>query len=562
MTSTDRLLEIRDLSISFPVAGRSNTNILKNVSLTLNKGEILGVVGESGSGKSLTSLATLGLLPDKAIIDSGEIIFRTGTERINILGQDSERKMMKIRGNRISMIFQEPMTSLNPVQKCGDQVYEVLRIHHGAWHNEQQSKNKVLELFEKVDLPRPEDIYSSYPHQISGGQKQRVMIAMAIACEPDIIIADEPSTALDVTVQKSIIQLLKRLCKKQQKGLIFISHDLGVIAEIADRIMVIYKGMVMEEGDTRTILTNPSEPYTNALLACRPKLEEKPLRLPTVSDFMDGEKKASTPIQATKVDSHEVILEVIDASVEFKINRKGSSYKLKALDRVSFQVYKGETLGLVGESGCGKSTLGRSIVGLQNLHYGRINYQGQPLVSAHQKFPKTHRRKIQMIFQDPYSSLNPGMTVGEALEEPLIIGQEFKSKKERKEKVRYILDRVGLPLSSMNKYPHQFSGGQRQRIGIARALMLSPKFIICDESVSALDVSVQAKVLNLLNDLKDEFGLTYIFISHDLSVVKYMSDRLMVMRMGQMEEMGDSDEVYKNPQSAYTKTLLEAIPKI
>lgn len=557
MINTEKLLEIRDLSISFPADLQKSNRVLQNIDLDLNKGEILGVVGESGSGKSLTSLAIMGLLPVRAIVDSGSILFRNQDELLNGL---SDRDIRTIRGKQISMIFQEPMTSLNPVQRCGSQVAEMILTHQKC--TIAVARRKVIELFERVELPRPNDIYKSYPHEISGGQKQRVMIAMAIACEPDLIIADEPTTALDVTVQKSIIELLKKLCHEYNSGLIFITHDLGVIAEIADRIMVMYRGKVVEEGNVARVLAQPEKPYTKALLACRPKLDNNPVRLPTVSSFVEETERRVKERTTKRNSKKERLLEVKNVGVHFQLKGKGSKAFLKAVDNVSFEVFKGETLGLVGESGCGKSTLGRSIIGLQRIHLGQIVYGEEILAGERATFPKELRKKVQIIFQDPYSSLNPGKTVEEALTEPLRVHGLFKSGKERIERVRWILQKVGLPESSLSKYPHQFSGGQRQRICIARALMVEPEFVICDESVSALDVSVQAMVLNLLNDLKDEFNLTYIFISHDLSVVKYMSDRLMVMRKGKIEELGDSVEIYDNPQSDYTKTLLEAIPKI
>jgi len=559
MTNTDKILEIIDLSLSFPTPQGEKTRVLKNVGFSLQKGEVLGVVGESGSGKSLTSLTVMGLLPKSAIIDNGEIYFGEGTQKKNLLSEDSREGFGRLRGQRISMIFQEPMTSLNPVHKCGEQVAEVLRIHQGL--SKTEARKRVVSLFEKVDLPRPEEIYSSYPHQISGGQKQRVMIAMAVACEPELIIADEPTTALDVTVQKQILVLLKKLCSENQTALIFITHDLGVVAEIADRLVVMRQGEIVEQGAVKEVLSSPEADYTKALLACRPKLENNPKRLPTVAEFEGGVKPHLERINEKKR-TDKILLEVQDVGVHFPLKSKGQKAFLKAVDDVSFQVFKGETLGLVGESGCGKSTLGRSIVGLQQIQTGQITYGDELLSDGKTKFPSALRRKVQIIFQDPYSSLNPGKTVGQALEEPLLVHRLESSRSGRKNRVSDVLDKVGLPDSAASKYPHQFSGGQRQRICIARTLMVEPDFIICDESVSALDVSVQAKVLNLLNDLKEEFGLTYIFISHDLSVVKYMSDRLIVMRKGRIEEIGGSEEVYKNPSSDYTRSLLSSIPQL
>ncbi|MCH2214142.1 MAG: ABC transporter ATP-binding protein [Flavobacteriales bacterium] len=557
MINTEKLLDIRDLSISFRHDNRRANRALSNINLALKTGEVLGIVGESGSGKSLTSLAIMGLLPPRAIIDSGSIVY---CDQVELLQRHPEGFFRAIRGNEISMIFQEPMTSLNPVHRCGDQVAEMIMTHGTIGQFE--AKNKVIELFERVELPRPQEMYASFPHQISGGQKQRVMIAMAIACQPRLIIADEPTTALDVTVQKSIIDLLKKLCQEYNSGLIFITHDLGVIAQIADRIMVMCKGKVIEEGKASEILKMPKESYTKGLLACRPKLDGNPKRLPTVSGNVTIPEFEASKLDLKRDRKREKLLEVRKVGVHFQLRGRGNKAILKAVDDVSFEVFSGETLGLVGESGCGKSTLGRSIMGLQNIQLGHITYRNRAIMGGGGLFPKELRKKIQMIFQDPYSSLNPGKTVEQALTEPLRVHRLFRTSQEMFTRVKEMLDRVGLAQSSLQKYPHQFSGGQRQRICIARALMVEPEFIICDESVSALDVSVQAMVLNLLNDLKEDFNLTYIFISHDLSVVKYMSDRLMVMRKGRIEEMGDSEKVYANPQSAYTKALLESIPKV
>ncbi len=561
MTNTDNLLDIRNLEVAFPDEERNFTTVLKGIDLTLRKGETLGIVGESGSGKSLTSLAIMGLLPSNAKVQKGEILFGAADKKVDLLHLKSEKEFQKIRGNRISMIFQEPMTSLNPVQTCGDQVAEVILLHRKC--SKIEAHRSVIDLFERVELPRPEEIFNSYPHQISGGQKQRVMIAMAVACEPELIIADEPTTALDVTVQKRILELLRELCAENNSGLIFITHDLGVVSEIADRVLVMYQGEVVEEGAVKTILTSPKEPYTKALLACRPKLTNNPVRLPVVSDFLGNNEKRETPRQH-QASSQEVILRAENLGVHFPLKQggKNAAAYLKAVDSVSFEVRHGETLGLVGESGCGKSTLGRTLVGLQEAHTGEALYDGVQIAGGGIKFPSRFRRKVQIIFQDPYSSLNPGKTVEEALSEPLMVHGLVMSKSERSKRVYDILDKVGLPSTAAQKYPHQFSGGQRQRICIARTLMVEPEFIICDESVSALDVSVQAKVLNLLNDLKQELNLTYIFISHDLSVVKYMSDRIIVMKHGKIEEMGDAELVYSNPKSAYTRSLIESIPQL
>lgn len=561
MTNTEILLDIRNLEVAFPDEKLNFTTVLKDIHLSLHKGETLGIVGESGSGKSLTSLAIMGLLPSNAKVQEGEILFGEADKKVDLLHLKSEKEFEKIRGNRISMIFQEPMTSLNPVQRCGDQVAEVILLHRKC--SRKEAHQFVIELFERVELPRPEEIFNSYPHQISGGQKQRVMIAMAVACEPELIIADEPTTALDVTVQKKILELLRDLCAENNSGLIFITHDLGVVSEIADRVMVMYRGEMVEEGTVKTILSSPTEAYTKALLACRPKLSNNPVRLPVVSDFLETSEN-QTVRQKHELSSREMILKVDHLGVHFPLKKSGKNAPayLKAVDDVSFELRRGETLGLVGESGCGKSTLGRTLVGIQDAHMGSAVFEGLKIAGVNTKFPAQLRRKIQIIFQDPYSSLNPGKTVEEALSEPLMVHGIVKSRNQRQKRVYDVLDKVGLQAAAAQKYPHQFSGGQRQRICIARTLMVEPEFIICDESVSALDVSVQAKVLNLLNDLKDELNLTYIFISHDLSVVKYMADRIIVMRRGKIEEIGESEAIYSSPASAYTRSLIDSIPLI
>jgi peptide/nickel transport system ATP-binding protein len=559
MMPTEDLLTVKNLSISFPDGSGGQKEVLKGIDFSLGKGETLGIVGESGSGKSLTSLAIIGLLPKQASVQTGEVIFDVGSEEVELLSL-SEKSLRKYRGNRISMIFQEPMTSLNPVHTCGRQVAEVLKAHGIA--SGSAARKRVLELFERVELPSPDSVFRSYPHQLSGGQKQRVMIAMAVACEPDLIIADEPTTALDVTVQKKILALLKELCRESEAGLIFITHDLGVVSEIADRVMVMYRGQVVEEGEAGRLLNHPGETYTKALLACRPRLEGNPKRLPVVADYMKEKEVSVVATDAPRGKSDEVLLKVMGLGVQFPLRHrnKGAPAYLKAVDDVSFEVFRGETLGLVGESGCGKSTLGRTLVGLQKATLGEAVYRDRVIARAGLDFPKTMRKKVQIIFQDPYSSLNPGLTVSEALAEPLKVHNLVQNGRLRQERVDQMLEKVGLSADDGGKYPHQFSGGQRQRICIARTLMVEPEFIVCDESVSALDVSVQAMVLNLLNDLKEEFGLTYIFISHDLSVVKYMSDRIMVMRRGQVVEIGSSEEIYRSPESAYTKELISSIP--
>ncbi|MEY3412588.1 MAG: transporter, ATP-binding protein [Bacteroidota bacterium] len=581
------LLDVRNLSVNF----RTESGIVKsvdNVGFKLYKGETLGIVGESGSGKSVTSLSIMQLIanPPGEIV-AGEIIF-DHPERgsIDIL-KLSEKEMRDIRGDDISMIFQEPMTSLNPVYTCGDQVMEAILLHQKV--TKAEAKAKTIALFKTVLLPRPEEMFDAYPHQISGGQKQRVMIAMSLSCNPTIIIADEPTTALDVTVQKTILDLLRSLRDEHGTSIIFITHDLGVIAEIADKVLVMYQGKIVEQGTVFNIFANPKHPYTKGLLACRPRLDMKLKVLPTVSDFMtrdvDGEfiekkeSKYSSVGQAIMFNytTEEEIIErqnllktrqphliVKNLKTYFPV-KKGIFGKVvsqvKAVDDVSFEVYPGETVGLVGESGCGKTTLGRTILRLVEPTEGEIIFEGNTINNLGKEAMRRLRKDIQIIFQDPYSSLNPRMTIGEAIMEPMRIHDVLDNDFARRKRVIELLETVNLSKSQFMRYPHEFSGGQRQRICIARALALNPKFIICDESVSALDVSVQAQVLNLLNQLKDEFNFTSIFISHDLSVVKFMSDRIIVMNKGKIEEMGYSEDIYKNPQSAYTKSLIDAIPQ-
>ena len=557
------ILSVKNLNVFFK-GNEGDTHAVKDLSFELQKSQTLAIVGESGSGKSVSSLAVLGLLNDlQKCTTEGEILF-SGE---NILKQ-KETDLRKIRGKKIAMIFQEPMTSLNPLLKCGEQVREVLELH--ADLSDKEMDAEVLRLFNAVELPRPEQIIESYPHQISGGQKQRVMIAMALSCSPDILIADEPTTALDVSVQKSILHLIKKLQVENGTAVIFITHDLGVVAEIADEVMVMYRGDLLEKGPIKDVMANPAHPYTKGLIACKPRLNNNPNPLPTVQDFLElkeGEIVAKeyhpTFNAKPQLDEQNKIVEVENVTVQFVTEKswlgKPKKY-LNAVDDVSFEVFEGETLGLVGESGCGKTTLGRSIIGLTPYTSGSITFDGKNLGTLSKKGWKSIRSDIQIIFQDPYSSLNPRSTIKTVLLEPMEVNNVLSSKKERVAKIIEILGLVGLSENDLNKYPHEFSGGQRQRISIARALLLEPKLIICDESVSALDVSVQAQVLNLLNELKEKFKLTYIFISHDLSVVKYMSDRMMVMNRGKVEEFGDAEWIYKNPASDYTKKLIDAIP--
>jgi len=565
------LLSIKNLSVDF-IAESGVTHALKNISISVNRGEIVALVGESGSGKSVTSLSILQLLPSPpAKYSTGEIIFsENGIDATDLLKRN-RYEMQDIRGNKIAMIFQEPMTSLNPVLTCGDQVMEAILLHKQV--SKENAKSQTIAWFEKVKLPDPEAIFKRYPHQLSGGQKQRVMIAMAMSCEPALLICDEPTTALDVTVQKTILQLIKELQQQSNIGVIFITHDLGVVAEVADRAVVMYKGEIVEQHTVKEIFTNPKHPYTQALLACRPVNHERGKRLPIVSDFLQPADFSAQPIVSnskskinfsTQESSPEVLLTVENLSVWFPTKKtwlgKPVSFT-KAVDNVSFDVYKGETLGLVGESGCGKTTLGRALLRLIEPTTGKIIYDDLDLTSKKRDELQTLRKDIQIIFQDPYSSLNPRLTIGSAIAEPMKVHHILTNEKQRKEKVTELLEKVNLKAEHFSRYPHEFSGGQRQRIVIARALALNPSFIICDESVSALDVSVQAQVLNLLNDLKKEFGFTVIFISHDLSVVRYISDRIMVMNKGKIEETGLTDEIYYNPQSAYTQKLIESIPK-
>ncbi|WP_031426568.1 ABC transporter ATP-binding protein [Flavimarina sp. Hel_I_48] len=556
------ILTVEKLSLGFKKDKRINP-VLTDISFELKANEILGIVGESGSGKSVTNLAILGLLPHKITqISSGSILFK-GDE---LLGKN-EKEFRKLRGNAISMIFQEPMSSLNPSMRCGDQVLEVLNQHIQLDKNE--AEERVLQLFEQVKLPRPAAVFKAYPHEISGGQKQRVMIAMAIACEPEILIADEPTTALDVTVQKDIIFLLKELQAKNNMSIIFISHDLALISEIADRVVVMYKGKIVEEGTAEAVFKNPQKEYTKALIHAKPEMEERLRKLPTVADFMKGTIPTAVVTAAEREKDHKRIyakkplIEVKNVEKTFYSNAGffKKTEAVHAVNDVSFKIYEGETLGLVGESGCGKSTLGNVILQLDQATQGQIFYNGKDIAKFNKKELRALRKDIQIIFQDPYSSLNPRLTVGKAITEAMQVHGLYSSGKERRNEAIKLLEEVGLLPEHYYRYPHEFSGGQRQRIGIARTIALKPKFIVCDESVSALDISVQAQVLNLLNDLKEKFGFTYLFISHDLAVVKFMADQLLVMQNGKIVESGEADTVYSNPRSDYTKVLIASIPK-
>lgn len=577
------LLEVKNLVTQFKTE-EEYIKAVNDISFTLHKGETIGIVGESGSGKSVTSLSIMQLIPNPpGKITSGEIIYHTKDGRTVDLVKTKKDEMRHYRGNEIAMIFQEPMTSLNPVINCGDQVMESLLLHKNI--SKKEALAKTLELFNEVQLPHPEQMLKRYPHQLSGGQKQRVMIAMAMSCDPNILIADEPTTALDVTVQKTILDLMNKLQLKHNIGILFITHDLGVIAELADTVVVMYKGKIVEQGPVLQIFSNPKHPYTKSLLACRPPLDKRLKRLPVVSDFMrrgdDGEivelnknvwdavDSLAVTIEERKQSHVELykrdkILEIQNLKTWFPAQKtlfgKTLTYT-KAVDDVTLDVYEGETLGLVGESGCGKTTLGRSILKLCQALDGKIFYKRQELLRMKESDFRVLRKDMQIIFQDPYSSLNPRITVGNAIMEPMKVHGVLNTNTQRRDKVYDLLGKVGLEDKFFNRYPHEFSGGQRQRICIARALGLNPQFIICDESVSALDVSVQAQVLNLLNELKNEFKFTYIFISHDLSVVKFMSDRMVVMQQGKIEEIGDADEIYNHPKTEYTKKLISSIPK-
>ncbi len=568
---------IKDLRVSFR-SGNNSVTAVNNISFTIGKGEMIGVVGESGSGKSVTALSLMQLVQEPGRIDNGQLLYYANEAPVDLL-RLSPDAMRQYRGNEIAMIFQEPMTSLNPLLTCGDQVTEAIRLHKQIPAAE--AKARAIALFAQVKLPDPEGMMKRFPHELSGGQKQRVMIAMAISCEPKLLIADEPTTALDVTVQKAILELLKELQQQMEMSVLFITHDLGVVAEIASRVMVMYKGNIVEEGPVAQVFHNPVHAYTKGLLACRPPLDKRLVRLPVIRDFMEQSGEGQQVAVKSFVDSlqmsdemitarrntlaaREPILQVQHLSTWFPVKRSITGKVLewrKAVDDVSFEMKTGETLGLVGESGCGKTTLGRSLLRLTEPTSGTIVYKGQDLRSLSAQGMRAMRKDMQLIFQDPYSSLNPRISIGKAILEPMEVHGLYGNAATRREKVLELLEKVRLLPEHFNRYPHEFSGGQRQRIVIARALAVNPSFIICDESVAALDVSIQAQVLNLLISLREEFGFSCIFISHDLSVVRFISDHMLVMRKGKIVESGEADQIYQQPKDAYTQQLIAAIPK-
>ena len=567
------LIEVSHLTVVFKHE-KEITTAVEDVSFTIGKGETLGIVGESGSGKSVTALSLLGLIPyPEGVVQQGEVLFRNPHGFISSLLKLSGKEIQCVRGKEIGMIFQEPMTSLNPVLTCGFQVAETMKWHLKT--GKKEARKIAIDWFNEVQLPHPETIFDSYPHQLSGGQKQRVMIAMAMACKPSLLIADEPTTALDVTVQRTILELMKELQVKHGMSILFITHDLALVSKFTDRVLVMFKGKIVEEGKTEQLFKSPTHPYTTGLLMCRPPSNKRLKRLPTLSDFMDPQISQTRVIEIEsseermhrhfKIYSQSPILKVKNLETVFpshySILGKANTF-VKAVKNVSFEVYPGETLGIVGESGSGKTTLGRSILRLIKAKSGQIIYQDQEIQNLAPGNLRSIRSELQIIFQDPYSSLNPRLTAGAAIMEPLRVQTPYKGKKERKLRATELLEMVGLGSEHFGRYPHESSGGQRQRICIARTLAVQPKLIICDESVSALDVSIQAQILNLLNQLKNEFGFTYVFISHDLSVVRFMSDRLIVMQKGQIVETGDADKIFTSPEKEYTKTLLSALSQL
>jgi peptide/nickel transport system ATP-binding protein len=555
----DTLLSVRNLRVTFRLDKETTFEAVKGVSFDIPRNATVALVGESGSGKSVTSLSILGLLPkENATVLPGSQILYGGR---NLLDMDA-LELRKMRGADISMIFQEPMTSLNPVFTVGFQLSEVLRLHMGMSPGE--ARKRAVALLEEVGIPDPKYKINAYPSQMSGGQQQRVMIAMAIACEPKLLIADEPTTALDVTIQKQILELIAALQRRHQMSVLFITHDLALVGEIADYVVVMRNGEIREQGPAKAVFENPQDAYTKALLQCRPRLDRRPMRLPVIEDFMNGGGHAMNLTERKRgiAAADPIILDVRNLGKDF-YSRDGlfGRRKFEAVKNVSFKLPKGKTLGLVGESGSGKTTVGLTLMRLHEASSGEALFEGRDILSMSPRDFMSYKRRIQIIFQNPYASLNPRMIVGQILTEPMLIHGIGATAQERTELAFEMLSKVGLPEVSFYKYPHEFSGGQRQRIAIARCLALKPDILICDESVSALDVSVQAQVLNLLQDLQDEFRLSYIFISHDLAVVKYISDQVMVMNRGEIVEIADSDEIYRHPRQPYTQKLLSAIPK-
>jgi peptide/nickel transport system ATP-binding protein len=559
MSADDILLSVQDLRVSFRLDKQTVVEALKGVSFDIPRNSTVALVGESGSGKSVSSLAILGLLPkENAIVDPASHILYEGRDLLRM----PQAELRRLRGRDFAMIFQEPMSSLNPVFTVGDQIAEVLRLHKGM--SGKQAKARTVELLEEVGIPEPARRYGAYPFQLSGGQQQRVMIAMAIACEPKLLIADEPTTALDVTIQKQIIDLVGALQKRHGLSVLWITHDLAVVGEIADHVIVMRHGVIRETGTAADVFSKPQDSYTRALIQCRPPLDRRPRRLPVIDDYMNGVARPapSEDTQRGIVAGDETVLEVRGLCKNF-VSHEGFFGKrvLRAVNNVSFVLPRGKTVGLVGESGSGKSTVGLTIMRLHQADGGEVLFRGKNLLALSPQAQMEYKRHIQIIFQNPYASLNPRFVVGDILTEPMKLHGIGASDAEREKMAAALLDRVSLPAVSMRKYPHEFSGGQRQRIAIARALTLKPEVLICDESVSALDVSVQAQVLNLLQDLQDEFRMSYLFISHDLAVVKYLSDQVVVMNAGEIVEAAGPDEIYRNPQQAYTQRLLASIPR-
>jgi peptide/nickel transport system ATP-binding protein len=559
------LLDIKNLTVSFNTMEGTVTAV-QDINITVHKGEVVAIVGESGSGKSVTSMSIAQLHP-KAITNynNGSIILYTNNGEIDLL-KTTALQLQQLRGSAIAMIFQEPMTSLNPVMQCGQQVAEAIIQHQKV--NNKEALAKTIELFTKVQIPEPEKAILKYPHELSGGQKQRVMIAMAMSCNPSILICDEPTTALDVTVQKNILQLIKDVQKQFDIGVLFISHDLGLVKSIADTIVVMYKGAIVEQGAASQILNAPQHSYTKALLACRPALYAKGTRLPVVSDFLEKQEtvivKNETVTITKPITQNIPLITVQNLTIQYPTKRNffgKTTSAFTAVNNVSFSINAGDTVGLVGESGCGKTTIGRAILQLIKPTNGTILFNGKNIANFNKAEKENYRKQVQIVFQDPYSSLNPRITIGNAIIEVMLVNKTATNKADAKQQVLHLLQQVELKPEHFNRYPHEFSGGQRQRIVIARALAVQPKFIVCDESVSALDVSVQAQILNLLNDLKKQYQFTTLFISHDLGVVRYISDTIMVMQKGTIVEVGTADAIYNNPQHSYTQHLIASIPK-